>query len=94
MRSKSDLILVASLALLITNSWAFRFEISNKGPVCITEHLPKNQELVSQILVDEEAKNFAVKVMHMNDKGKLVGSQTIKTYNMRDVYVHSEGTPL
>lgn len=48
---------------------------------------------MSQILVDSEAKNFNIKVMHMNDKGKLVGSQSVKTYNMRDVYVHNEGRP-
>ena len=32
-----------------------------------------------------------ITVMHMNEKGKLVGTQKVKTYNTRDVYVHNEG---
>jgi hypothetical protein len=91
MRSLKDLRIVLSVLFLCSLSQAFRFEVSNKVPVCITEHLPKNQELVSQILVDSEAKNFMISVMHLNEKGKLVGSQKVKTYNMRDVYVHNEG---
>lgn len=85
------LVKVLGLILLVAFGQAFRFEVNNKSPVCIVEHLPKNQELVSQILVDPEAKNFAITVMHMNQKGKLVGSQKVKTYNSRDVYVHNEG---
>ena len=84
-----SLLLIASLTL--TSVAAFRFEVTNKAPICIVENLPKNQELVSQIMVDPEAKNFAITVMHLNEKGKLVGSQKVKTYNMRDVYVHNEG---
>ena len=79
------------LFLLVAATRAFRFEVSSKAPVCIVEHLPKNQELVSQILVAPEAQNFSITVMHMNEKGKLVGSQKIRTYNSRDVYVHNEG---
>ena len=91
MNSKT-LLAVLVLGLFCSFGLSFRFEVDSKEPVCITENLPKNQELVSQILVDPEAKNFAITVMHLNDKGKLVGSKKVKTYNMRDVYVHNEGS--
>lgn len=84
---------LACLLLLAAPRLAFRFEVGRNEPVCITEHLPKNQELVSQILVDPAASNFMITVMHMNEKGKMVGSQKVKTYNMRDIYVHNEGNP-
>ena len=93
MGSSKAVLLVATIVLLLSASIAFRFEVTNKAQVCITEHLPKNQELVTQILVDENAKNFALKVFHMSEKGKLVLSQTVKTYNMKDIFVHQEGTP-
>lgn len=84
---------LAGLLLLSSSVFAFRFEVTNKNPVCITEHLPKGQELVSQVIVDEKATNFAITVMHLNNQSKLIGSQKVKTYNMRDVYVHNEGRP-
>jgi emp24/gp25L/p24 family/GOLD len=43
-------------------------------------------------LVDSEAKNFAIDIFHMTEKGKLVLSQKIKTFNSRDVYVHNESS--
>lgn len=35
--------MVCGLLMLLTTAKAFRFEVSNKSPVCIVEHLPKNQ---------------------------------------------------
>lgn len=46
---------------------------------------------MSEVIVDIEAKDFAIDVFHLNQNGTLVGTQKVRTYNMRDTYLHNEG---
>ena len=69
-----------------------RFLISSKQEVCIYENLPKNEALATQILVDSNAKNFELVVLHLNDKGKTIDSTKTRLYNDLNVFVHQEGT--
>lgn len=47
---------------------------------------------MTQIIVDKDAKDFQLTILHMNSKGKLISSSVTSLYNSRDVFVHQEGT--
>jgi hypothetical protein len=68
-----------------------RFLVNSKQEVCIYENLPKNEALATQILVDSNAKDFELVVLHLNDKGKTIDSTKTRLYNDLNVFVHQEG---
>ncbi len=46
------------------------------------------------MIVDKDAKDFRVDVIHMNDKGTVIGTTSTILYNSRDVFVHHEDEPV
>ena len=83
--------LVILVSLLSTQVLSLRFLINKQQHTCLWEHLPKNQELVTQIIVDSSTKDFEVMVLHLNEKGKLLDTRVVRTYNSRDIFTHFEG---
>ncbi len=82
-----------ALIILAEAVMSVRFLISSKQEVCIYENLPKNEALATQILVDSNAKDFEIVVLHMNNKGKTIDSTKTRLYNDLNIFVHQEGTP-
>jgi hypothetical protein len=49
---------------------------------------------VTQVIVDKDARDFRIDVIHMNDKGTVIGSTNSILHNSRDVFVHEEDEPV
>ena len=86
------LVLAVVAGCLLQASFAIKFLVSKEQEVCIYEHLPRNEELTTQIIVDSEAKDFELQVIHMNEKGKTIESKKVIIHNSLDVVVHQEGS--
>lgn len=81
------------LLCLLASTQAIKFLVSREQEVCIYENLPKNEELVTQIIVDPEARDFDLTVLHLNEKGRTIDQKSTKLHNSLDVTVHQEGRP-
>lgn len=79
------------LTILIAATQAIKFIINKDQEVCIYENLPKNEELVTQIIVDKEYKDFELTILHLNEKGRTIDQRTTSLHNSLDVTVHQEG---
>ena len=84
-------LLVVCLLALLAPHQSIRFLISREQDICIYENLPKNEELVTQIIVDKSAKNFNITITHLNDKMKVIERGSTLLYNHRDIFIHQEG---
>ena len=82
------------LGLILTSVQSVKFLVSREQEVCIYENLPKNEELVTQIIVDSEARDFEITVLHLNEKGRTIDQKSTKLHNSMDVTVHQEGSLL
>lgn len=49
---------------------------------------------MTQVIVDKDARDFKIDVIHMNDKGSVIGSTNTILHNSRDVFVHDEDEPV
>ena len=84
-------IMVLSAIMILGNVVGVRFLIDNKHEVCIYENLPKNEALATQVLVDLDAKDFELIILHMDQEGKTLDSSKVRLYNDLNVFVHHEG---
>ena len=84
-------IMVLSAIMILGNVVCVRFLIDNKHEVCIYENLPKNEALATQVLVDLDAKDFELIILHMDQEGKTLDSSKVRLYNDLNVFVHHEG---
>lgn len=49
---------------------------------------------MTQIIVEKDAKDFRLDVIHMNNKGKVLETRRVETYNSRDTFVSHEEEPV
>lgn len=80
------------IATMVAASQAIKFLVNRDQEVCIYESLPQNEELVTQIIVDKEDKDFELTILHLNEKGRTIDQRTTKLHNSLDVTVHQEGS--
>lgn len=79
--------------ILLASVQSVKFLVSREQEVCIYENLPKNEELVTQIIVEPEASDFEITVLHLNEKGRTIDKKSTKLHNSMDITVHQEGSP-